>query len=1019
MLRTNSVTLNALDEKIAEYVFFPLSHVLRESEKLPVRASELSLLCLEILLRRGWRSHVNPALSLQLLILLAFMAGGRLKSQRRVEITEELQIAAFACLSTLFVCVSGSPKGWESLTDAANIPAIGHAVSVMLDGAAEGPSLEVQLSALTALQAFCSGLSDREALANLLPGIVSSLTRILTPSSSTRRSHKIAVLGFQVLSLVLQRVLNDEITRHLAEEAQTAIQGPSESKSPLNASWLTATAAQVKIAFANVIRLRVHDKLEVRRALFSLCALVLEECRNSLSASVPMMVETMVMIATAEDDTLSKNKLEALIGSAPPLAESLRSILHSWVTSLPWVMESSEVNTKQEAVRRISLAFRLLDDQDIDLRIIEQMIAANLRDSVAIVIKPTTNSKDISELDFRGATPGDSLVSSEGPQTRFSSVFTGSKSQQDMVASLQNLAQQMGETRSSRNLSKDLLHMVRTSNGGTRLSSFWLALHMFRSGLHSRLMVDNLVDLGSSFDSIDARLLDEIYSISLNILDEDRSDEDWRVQGLALEAIALQAEYRREAFQVDLVDALYPIIHVVGSSVPNLRRHAIVCLNVVAASCGYTSARDIIVSNVDYLVNAVALKLNTFNISPQAPQVLLMMVKLSGPSLLPYLDDVVSNIFAALEMFHGYPKLVQALFSVLKAIAEEGTGSPQLKLPSGSPSPHLKPALRALPVSAVMDHLTKLQRGFNHDIGDKDVIATSRSPLLQQPWKEDIGSSGQDLAAPENQTENEGAMPESKAHEAPVPPKSYDLLLRISRLTEHYLPSSSPLLRGDLLSLIHDAIPALAAYEDHFLPLINTLWPVLIARLDNKEAHIIAKTLDVIGELCVYAGDFMRGRIEDIWERMKTLAYSGKEKTASARSSMGIRPAVRITFNGLENDRAVTTVEEKTVSQESHYVETGTRLVWASLSGMMVKILEHVSVDEDVFDDMLELLQPVLTERADVMQALAARNPDAVWLVMLKLQRKDADDKRQNKAGVFGVAKPPSVGRWVFADLPD
>ena len=99
---------------------------------------------------------------------------------------------------------------------------------------------------------------------------------------------------------------------------------------------------------------------------------------------------------------------------------------------------------------------------------------------------------------------------------------------------------------------------------------------------------------------------------------------DWRLQALALETIALQASQQKEAFRGELIDALYPVLHYMGASVEALRDHAVTCLNIIARDCGYRNSGELIVSNVDYLVNAVALRLNSFDISPQAPQVLLM-----------------------------------------------------------------------------------------------------------------------------------------------------------------------------------------------------------------------------------------------------------------------------------------------------------------------------------------------------------------------------------------------------------
>ncbi len=49
-----------------------------------------------------------------------------------------------------------------------------------------------------------------------------------------------------------------------------------------------------------------------------------------------------------------------------------------------------------------------------------------------------------------------------------------------------------------------------------------------------------------------------------------------------------------------------------------------------------------------------------------------MMINLAGPSLLPFLDDLIESIFVVLESFHGYKKLVELLFTALKAVVDQG-----------------------------------------------------------------------------------------------------------------------------------------------------------------------------------------------------------------------------------------------------------------------------------------------------------------------------------------------------------
>src|SRR5699024_5956678 len=109
--------------------------------------------------------------------------------------------------------------------------------------------------------------------------------------------------------------------------------------------------------------------------------------------------------------------------------------------------------------------------------------------------------------------------------------------------------------------------------------------------------------------------------------------------------VALQAQQLGEAFRPELVDALYPVLQLLASGNSNLQNHAMTCLNILTTACNYGDTSTMVIENVDYLVNAVGLKLNTFDVSPYPPQVLLMMIKLCGARLIAYLDDLIGSIF--------------------------------------------------------------------------------------------------------------------------------------------------------------------------------------------------------------------------------------------------------------------------------------------------------------------------------------------------------------------------------------
>ncbi|KAL8831827.1 MAG: hypothetical protein Q9191_000651, partial [Dirinaria sp. TL-2023a] len=668
----------ALDGKLAEYVFFPLSHVFRENKSLPIRANELALLCLQNLIAYGWKNAIVPDLAKQLLILLTVFAGGSTADAKTKDVSEELAAAAYACLTSLFRVSDTAGLSIKGVVDDANLPVIGHAVSVLLDGVANGPSVKVRLAALAALDTLISNTSDRKLLKSFFPGVVSALTKLLSGGNRSKGSNKILQGSLNVLDKTISKVVSDdaELSTGPPDRERHELAIANHGQKGVKDSWLEATSAQVKIALANVLPLRYHEKDEVRRALFRLCMTVLERCRRSLHQSVPMMVETSVVICTQSSivDTIELlDNLKVVIATDASLLETLKNSLHDWIISLPRVMQSNDDTPKKRSVDQVSVAFDIIGSQGPVSDILNHAIASNLRSSISTAIQASASKTIQSVADSNQDVAHLARLNHfQGPANGFPEVMFTKIAQRTTVQGLRSLAKQVNVS-SSATLQQDVVETLQTTSGDEQLASLWLAIQVLGRKTDHSNDISQFVDLSIADAHEPNPMLGDIYTFALSTLSESAysTEADWRLQALSLEAIALQARDQGNDFRPELVDALYPILERMGSANAALQRHAIAALTITSQACGYPTPRELIIENVDYLVNAVALKLNTFDISPQAPQVMIMMIKLCGATLIPYLDDLVESIFAILECYHGYPKLVEQMFAVLNAIVEE------------------------------------------------------------------------------------------------------------------------------------------------------------------------------------------------------------------------------------------------------------------------------------------------------------------------------------------------------------
>ncbi|KAH0373160.1 ARM repeat-containing protein, partial [Aureobasidium melanogenum] len=482
-------------------------------------------------------------------------------------------------------------------------------------------------------------------------------------------------------------------------------------------------------------------------------------------------------------------------------------------------MQSNDDLAKERSLGKLFGAYTILAGTEVDMSMISRMLGSGLKDSVTTILQHSVDSKTknprvtpvtISDLSIQTQTSQKSLT--------FTSPLAEYKSQETILNYISQKLKTLKSTQPSLGFASDLMLALRTSEKTSQVATFWLVLQDLQTNNDEvdGFMNDMLVgDLYSKDQSLSLR--EQLYSFSLEVLENDEST-DWRLQSLALEAVALHAQRHGIEFRGELVEALYPILHHLGSESGYVRNHAMTCLNIVAEACKYSDAGELIVSNVDYLVNAVALKLNAFDISPQSPQVLLMMVRLAGPSLLPYLEDTLESIFAALEDYHGYTTLVELLFAVLRTMAEEGVKSPMLSITNGSETAN-KDSSRWKPTD--LKDLIEVIKNLSQK---PDNVLNSPTRLLDS-----------DNDAPEDQLDS--LEPEESTPPPPAP-KTYSLLLKITQLTQHYLSSSSPSLRTSLFSLLTTTLPSLAKHENSFLPLVNTLWPEITSRLFDEEAYI-------------------------------------------------------------------------------------------------------------------------------------------------------------------------------------
>ena len=807
---------------------------------------------------------------------------------------------------------------------------MGYVLSGILETLVQTRSGRLQVCAAEALHSMMQTFRGNDIIMKFFPGIVSSLTKVLKSTGTTTSPSKVLVAGLHLLETTIMNAFEDPEPFNGTAVASTSSETHSKNQ------WRKANQEQVRMALVNVVKLRKMANHDVLHALRDLCFSLCRRCRISLQTVLPLSLETLIVLAEhgRATDQITVDELGNMLASDQELKDLLQNLTHDWMLTLPRIMQSTESALRAAGIAQIWTAQRVLRSLAVDREVLDQSFAAALVAGASAVMTGTEGTQ-IREVQAAGLS---------SPRQALSAIADGAK---DLISlpsigdNQSKVLEELGTTikkyfsgRDFQGIRDILSEEINKTTGNTELAVLWLLSTCADQPVVQDANFNDVIDFpAEDLAEVEGQQVSEAaYSRALDILtlSDPGNTLDWRFEAMALRLVAQRSRAHGTYFRVDLVDVLYPVVERIGSPNALLREYAFVALDTIATSCGFEDAGHLIVQNADYLVNSIALKFNTFDITPQTPQVLTMMLELCGARLIPYLDDLLESIFSVLASFHGYPRLVDPLFQVLESIVKQSrptnTGSTQDLATS-----HFKLKTEPISVKAVAVLI-------------QEKIAGTR--------RRDESHSDEDLHRRDGDAGQEQSLTGGSPKDLG---KVFTMVQSIVSLSQHYLANSAPAFRQRLLKLIEVGCSALCDNEDQFLPLINDIWPMVVKRLTDKEFFVCTAATKAMSEMFRGAGDFMATRVADEWHVIRTLC-----KKVQGQSEMGA-----MAMAGSKKFSAI-------------------HQTWEALVQMLICVIHHVRVDANIEDDMMDLLGSYATARPDVANALEAVNSDALWLRQAK-----------------------------------
>lgn len=985
------------DKEFAEYLFFPI-RLLLEKQSLGELTTEYVLRILNFLIRNAWSTNMASEMAKQLLMLITMLVGGpptKEKANSKLKLNET-GAAGCEAINSLFVAIASLPNLQKEFSQGIELlPSLGHTITVLLDCAVLGvQTLDLQMQSIEAMITLTSGvLTDGDVIASLTPGIVSAISKMLAQRNS-KRHYTILVKALDLYGITLAKVFNDA---DLCLQSRTD-EIDKDVKSFRTQPWLTASRSQVKVAMNSVVPMRFHTKTEVHAALLRFSLDLLTSSLYSLENCVSILIDNILVIASLEttsNPALTESaffQFGTLITRSDFVKEALKERVYDWIESLPRLLTAHDESQGLLILNCITTSMKLLSTflggkGDIDY--FQEQILKTLQETM--ILKPSVKLlpgvlPQTSELTTMAMST--ELVAVKAQDGNLFSDLGLDMANKSIEIKLREVLAYTGSISGTLSGFQNLMSQIQVLHSpATKTLTFWMAVNTFKGIVESA--ADDMENWIMTDDSDSGKLVtaqkddaaldmydycSDVFANASSALNTVKGNEryDDALLCFALQGMESVAMYMGENFKSELMDVLYPLIDFLGSPNVAVRNSAQRTIVSVARSCGYPNLRALLVENSDYIIDTLSTKLNTLDFSPQGPLTLTTLIKLSGIAIIPYLDDIVESLFAILDNYHGYAMITNGIFQVLESVVvETGKGYQQLLIEDGKQDPITIEA-RFKHTTTFDDLLKELDvkpevpdfydtKGVNPD---DDFVAHDgkpfKSPFSKNPGvdetnneeDEDFMDFNEDGVNPTKSMDNAHEQ-EEKEWKSPVPKSSYELVKKIVGYTDRFLTHDSPNLRKLLLDLTSTSLPVLASSTKEFLPLVNAIWPILVAQLDDSELYVVEATLKLIGELCTHARDFMTTRVTAVWKKLRAL--------------LPARPK-----DFVKRSHPKFSVEQRTLD---------------AVLGCLATVARATRLETVVFFEILDAVGPFLDQHRELADALGVVNIDAVWFEMAKLNK--------------------------------
>ncbi|KAJ3208066.1 TEL2-interacting protein 1 [Entophlyctis luteolus] len=836
-------------------------------------------------------------------------------SSAKSNISEEFKTDILKALAAVLSPESHSRFSAMLIRDPKLVPYYAHAISTIVDilsPTQKVGSKGLLLQCLRCLHLIVDGISP-ESASKVMPGIVSALVVFLEAMGNRMNTgSQIICDTLSLLGVVLTKSIGDTDIEWLDNIDYERKEGKKKLDADYSRdiAWLNATqtrvAQVVERVFTPTSKAHRHQNAKVRMAYLSLAFDLLNDCRTSISteATVVTLLQCLVGFVSDEVESVNTKAVECfrIICSPERVRALMERMLKLAGDDIPRCLEKADADEKADQLKMFRSCLSCLGNSDLSFGESFVILRENYEFQLAVdeflesVLKNLSfSNSNISLIQDRRLVPAISLGGSL--EVAFESKwFESNQSEQVLteIARVMKSLAQYGNMSMIFNKLFDELNKVEVEDKSVVV----FLLNQFGRGMRfsDKIEEPQATELSQSIiqNSLMSYLNSNILSLPASLHEESSTNSSAektlikRINGniicidLILDGIAIFAENLGVNFSPFLMDVLYPVIEKIGSSNRSISYAATRALGIIAMHCSSSamSIPELIGENMDYLINDLSLRLRYLDVYPQAPRVLVAVLRVAPAASIPLLDAVFEDLIDAIDSNMDSNHHVISIFGALDELVTV--------LQSESRSKRTSNGVLSVDHSVrEQERVSKQIRSFEDKFRERQARFRSIDEDLQSvpdhgempfvaPTSESDGQLEQS-DEPVTETNND------TAEIILLPPEQ--IAQKILTVAQHFLSRTDPYMQGLVLRLCAKSCTLLASQKNTLNPLVHILWPSVIRSLQSSYHFVILDSLRLIAEFAAVSREFLMKRfVSDLLPRLESVLVEFVEKPSNTNS---------------------------------------------------------------------------------------------------------------------------------------